>query len=479
MSDTSAFEDQLNAAAVDAINQARIQDEMRQLAQQDRALDAALQAMKKVWNFIGSPENILGDLKTKHGEIAENVEVGVRNAYDLVNGVEPTAVIDGIDRTGPVDYQLGDIDVQSKFINGPGGKSLYHVLQHMKMYPNFAQNGDSSIYHIPKDQYETVLKIINGEPVEGLNASSIKAILAKVAEIEQLSGQDFKDVVQPSTSTYAEVQQGKIVETLDKHEDGLKEQNEKHKEQIRIDHEPSLMEGLKATGIAAAVGAAVGFTTEVIRKYRKEDKNIFKGDFTAEDWKEVGLSTLKSGAIGGASGAAIYALTNCAGLSAPFAGAFVAAVKGLAPLVSDYRQGKIPFDALLDGGMFVCTDVALVGVCTAAGQALIPVPILGAVIGSIAGKVLSSLLTGKVKGVQAAIEARMKAAMDKLEAAYQAVVTRVTAEFERLGDLTVAAFDLERNALLVERSLTLAREYGVAEHLLMKTDEDLDAFMLN
>lgn len=477
MVQTSSFEDQLNASAVDAINAARIQDELRQLAGQDKALAEALQAMKKVWDFIGEPERILGNPNTKHGEIAENVEVGVRNAWDIIKGLLPTANIDGIDRTGPVDYTLGDIDVQSKFINGPGGESLRHVLGHLAKYPGFTQNGEG-FYHIPKDQYETILKLMNGEQIKGLSAKTTKAILEKVSEIEKVTGQSFKEVVQPSTSTYAEVQQGKIVETLNNHEDDLKDQSEQNKEQIRLDHEPSLMEGLKATGIAAAVGAAVGFTTDVIKKY-KQGKNIFKGDFTAEDWKEVGLTSLKSGALGGAFGAAIYALTNCAGLSAPFAGAFVAAVKGLVPLVNDYRQGKITFDALLDNGMFVCTDVALVGICTAAGQALIPVPILGAVIGSVAGKVLSSLLTGKVKGVQAALEARMTAAMEQLDAAYQQVVARMTAEFERLGDLTTAAFDLDRNELLVERSLTLAREYGVAEHLLIKTDDDLDAFMLS
>lgn len=36
--------------------------------------------MLKVRDFIASPNTILGSTGTKHGEIAEQVEVGVRNA---------------------------------------------------------------------------------------------------------------------------------------------------------------------------------------------------------------------------------------------------------------------------------------------------------------------------------------------------------------------------------------------------------------
>jgi len=188
---------------------------------------------------------------------------------------------------------------------------------------------------------------------------------------------------------------------------------------------------------------------------------------------------LKGGLLGGVSGGAIYALTNYAELSAPFAGAFVAAVKGLAPLVADYRAGKISFDALIDGGMFVCSDVALVAICTTAGQALIPVPALGAVLGSIAGKVMSGILSGQLKGLQAAVDARMNAAMAGLDAAYHSVVSKFVAEFDRLGELTKAAFDLSNNERLVERSLDLARVYGVEEALLIKNDADLDEYMLS
>ncbi|MBF2069802.1 hypothetical protein [Fischerella thermalis] len=51
-----------------------------ELSKQDRAFFAAVQEVDKVRDFLDSPEKILGNASTKHGEIAEQVEVGIRNA---------------------------------------------------------------------------------------------------------------------------------------------------------------------------------------------------------------------------------------------------------------------------------------------------------------------------------------------------------------------------------------------------------------
>lgn len=126
----------------------------------------------------------------------------------------------------------------------------------------------------------------------------------------------------------------------------------------------------------------------------------------------------------------------------------------------------------------MCSDVALVGLCTAAGKALIPVPMLGAVFGSVAGKVLSTILAGRVKRLQKAIDDRMNRAMAILDEAYQRVVARIDTEFKRLGDLTEAAFDETRNEQLLQHSLALARACGVEEHLLIKNHDELDDYML-
>lgn len=471
---SSSLADQLQAVAVDSVNQARKAAEDELLVRQGSLLDAALREMQKVRDFIGAPEKILGREDTKHGEIAEQVEVGVRRAKDALTGRDFSATFEGVGRTAPADYLIDGIEVQSKFINGVNN-SLSHVLKHMEKYSQFGRDG--SFYHLPKDQHELVSRLLRGEEVPGLSEKSVRAILGKVTEIEKLTGVGFQQAVQPGISNYADVQQGKVVETLDQHEQSLQDQNKKINEQIKLDHEASLADAAKATAGAAAVGAAVSLATGLINKYRKEGKNPLKGQLTWADWKELGFETSKGGAIGAVTGGAIYALTNCASMSAPLAGSFVSAVKGMAPLIAAYKDGTLSLDELLDQGTLVCSDVALVGLCSVAGQALVPVPILGALIGSIAGKVLSSVLGSQVAKAAQALETRSRELIAALDKAYQDVLRQITNEFDRLGDLAKAVFDVKRNENLIAHSATLARALGVPEKKLIKSKHELLDFM--
>jgi hypothetical protein len=329
---------------------------------------------------------------------------------------------------------------------------------------------------IPKDQHEQILRILNGDTA-GMSTRTVNSILEKVRVIQEETGKSFHEAVQPSVSTYAEVQRGQVDSTIDKHDDALYERNEERKEQIIQDHAPSMAEGVKATLAAGAVGASIGFAAAAFKKYR-EGKNIFRGDFSAQDWKDVGAETLLAGAGGAVTGASVYVLTNCAELSAPLAGAFVSAVKGVAPLLAAYRRGEMTTAELVDAGMFVCSDVAIVAGCAAAGQALIPVPVLGAVIGSLAGKVLSQLLSKQLQGATRAIEKRVEGFLKELDTPSKALIDGIVVSFERLGELTAVAFDRTLNIGLVELSVQLARAHGVDESKLLKCVTDLDQFML-
>ncbi|MHA6897187.1 hypothetical protein ACQUJT_24395 [Ralstonia pseudosolanacearum] len=470
--DTSSVADQLAGVVVDGINAARLADEVAQLANQDQAFLKALGETAKVREFVNAPEHILGSGGTKHGEVAEQLEVGVRRAREILVGTEPTATFEGVGRLAPEDYRIAGVDVQSKFINGTNN-TLNHVLEHMEKCGNFGRDG--SYYHIPKDQYAQIQDVLKGH-ADGLSEKTVRAFQEKVQQIELETGKAFEEVVKPSVSTYPEVQLGRVNETLDGHDSDLKLENEALKGQIQVEHQPSLAEGLKAAGTAAAVGAAVSFTMKAWGKYR-EGKNLFKGDFTVDDWKDVGGAAFK-GAVGGAiAGGAIYALTNCAGLSAPFAGAFVSAAKGVASLVADYHAGKISLDALIDEGLFVCSDAAIVGLCTAAGQTLIPIPVVGAVLGSIAGKLLSTFLGKQMRAAQVRLDSQLQNFRTALGAKFQKVMAELEARISELGDLTTAAFDLQRNEELVTRSVALAQAYGVSEGLILKNESNLDAFM--
>jgi hypothetical protein len=451
----------------------RIADEAVQLSKQAQAFSDATDVMENVREFIDRPGNILGNSATKHGEIAEVVEIGIRRSLDLVEGRPESADFGALGRNAPADYYIDGQEVQSKFINGTR-LGLKKVIDHLEQYEHFGRDG--SFYVIPKDQHEQILRILNGDTA-GMSTRTVNSILEKVRVIQEETGKSFHEAVQPSVSTYAEVQRGQVDSTIDKHDDALYERNEERKEQIIQDHAPSMAEGVKATLAAGAVGASIGFAAAAFKKYR-EGKNIFRGDFSAQDWKDVGAETLLAGAGGAVTGASVYVLTNCAELSAPLAGAFVSAVKGVATLLAAYRRGDMTTAELVDAGMFVCSDVAIVAGCAAAGQALIPVPVLGAVIGSLAGKVLSQLLSKQLQGATRAIEKRVEGFLKELDTQSKALIDGIVVSFERLGELTAVAFDRTLNIGLVELSVQLARAHGVDESKLLKCVTDLDQFML-
>ncbi|WP_462052808.1 hypothetical protein [Vibrio parahaemolyticus] len=470
----SALTDQVLGAVVDNVNHTRLYEKDMEIDKVNEAFYLAQEQVDKVRTFISNPEGILGSDATKHGEIAEQVEVGIRNARAALEGIDNLpADIDSVARTGAADYLLNNTEVQSKFING-ANNNLKHVLDHMEKYPDFGRDG--SFYHIPKDTHELIGKIMSGESVDGLSQRSIDAIKAKVSEIEKVTGQPFNTVVQPGVSDYAEVQRGAIDETLNKHEEDLRKESERQKDQLEQDYGPSFQEMGRVALTGGAVGGGVAFASKIYNKY-KSGKNVFAGDFNQDDWKEVGLETSKGAAIGAVSSAAIYGLTNYASMAAPFASAVVSASKGVGILTNQYINGEITFDEYMNLGLVVCSESAMVGIFTAAGQAIIPIPVLGAVIGSIAGKMFVDIAGSANSQLAKELNSMMDEFTKNLDAISRQALERINKEFDKLGDLTTAAFDFNNN--LLDSSVKLAKAYGVSDSLIIKSSNELDDFMLS
>lgn len=465
--------DQLSGIVVGTLNNKREEACADFLLQNDAALARAMDQILWVRETISTPEHILGNELTKHGEIAEFVDVGIRNGRAILEAMVPPATFEAVGRTAMEDYFLDGQAIQSKFINGIN-KGLTHILEHLDKYPEFSTTGG---YIIPKDQFEVIIKIINGENIDELKSSTVDAIKNKVALIEAQTGRSFQESVLPSVSNYADVQLGKVQETLDGHVEDFQQRNEARAEEITSEHAPSLAGMAQATAIAGGVSAAITLGTALYGK-AKGGKNVFKGDFTNEDWKDVGLASGK-GFVGGAvAGGAIYALTNYAGLSAPFAGAIVSAAKGMASLSTDLAAGRISSDEFVDLGLIVCAEAAIVMLATTAGQTLIPIPILGGVIGSISGKMMVQFAEGLSAKSADQVRAEMIAYVDSLDETYRRVIAEINAEFDKLGDLTTVAFDLDRNhALVLSSSVDLALAYGVAQSHLLCSIADIDDFM--
>ena len=471
-----AIKEQSIGIMINEINSYRIMNEIYELSNQNINFSKAISEIYNVRNFVGTPENILGSQLTKHGEIAEQVEVGISNARSYIQGGDKIATFEGVGRTAPEDYIVNGLNVQSKFYNGINNVLKNGILGHLEKYQNFTEDG--GFYHIPKDQYIIIQKILNGEAIENLSSRTIDTIKSNINEIEQATGKSFIDVVKPTISDYSEVQQGVIHKTLNNHEKDIISKNEQKIDEIKLEHKANFQEGLKATIGAAAVGGVLSFTTSVYKHYKNE-KNIFKNELSKKELKELGIDTAKGSALGGITGASIYGLTNYASLSAPFAAAVVGASKSLSSLAVDYKNGEITLSEFIDMGFIVCSESSIVGIATAAGQMIIPIPALGAVIGSLTGVIMLKLL-GEDSGKTASqIKKEMNDFLNGLDEAYIKVIDKIKKEFDELGDLTTIAFDLKLNTTLLSRSLDLARAYGVKESELLKNRQEVDDYFLN
>lgn len=494
---TNVWKDQVIAAGVGGYNDWKntsiakqvdmiIHERLHQKSNQNDNFEAALSQVMKMRQFLSSPNNILGSERTKHGEIAEHLEVNIRNAWAVLRGQTEVATFAGVGRTAPEDFILNGIKYQSKFINGTNN-TLSHVLEHFSKYQNNSMN-----YSIPKDQFEVIEAIRNGQIPEGLSEKTARAIQSKVEKIELTSGRPFNEMVEPSIANYDEVQLGKISETVSKRQDELISENQKIQDTIENDSDkkiktveaksgPSICEGAKVAGTAAAIGVTVKAVTSIYAKV-KSGKRI--ENFDADDWKEVGLDSAVAGGKAGLAAASIYTLTNLTTLSAPFAGAVTSAAMGITSLITDQQSGRIDMDEFVTQGQILCLEAGIAAIGGALGQTLIPVPIIGSIIGTLTANLVWGLAKGKLGSNEEELKAKLNAYADsllvKIDEAYQGIIEMIEKQYKHFDSLIEAAFDFQANAAtLAAASVSLAREVGVDAKKILENDADLDAYFLS
>lgn len=450
---------------------------IEQLCLQDQACTSATTAIDGIRDFVGSPEHILGNQNTKHGEIAEITEIGITNARCLLNRVVPSAFKHSA-RTGPIDYMKTGIPIQSKFHNG-SGNTLTAIKDHANTYPGFPTSG--GCYDIPRDQFQTIEKVLRGEIVTGISEKTIKGIRESVRHIEASSGRPFGDIIRGAEISYKDAQQGNIHEALNGLTRSLDTENTEIRNCILVEHRPGWQAVTDAAVKGAVLGAALRLGIGVWHKAQK-GQNVFYGELTSQDWKELGVETAIGAAQGGVAAGAIFALTQSAGLAAPFAGAFVSAAMGVAMLAAQYHDGKISFDEFVEMGMLNCFEGAVVGLAAAAGQTLIPIPVIGALIGSLAGRIFVSLGKRWLEAGSTELTVRIAeiqdACMNGLNKAHAETIYDLERKFDALGNLVDAAFNLRCNAeLRFQASVALAKFYGVDEKRMIHTPMQLASYM--
>lgn len=354
--------------------------------------------------LVNNPERIQGNPKTKHGIIAEHVEVGFNNADRHVRGELPTHRKE-VDLKSPIDYYNEEKPIQSKF--HANNNSINACCEHLEANPDFVKQGGA--YDIPYGDYERAKKWLELSDEElhkipySENRRKIVRIVEMLRKLEKEQGKSFEEVFNPAQVDYNDIQSETITTSLDKKESEIESIHSKRKkaindraekkreeisgddskkrESIEIAAKPTFKEGLKVATISAGFDAAFSGGTEVCRKVFSEKKKI--GDFESEDWKDIGKETVKGGSRGFIMGSAVYLGTNLTKKSAPAVSAVVTGTVGVGTEVVRFFNDEI------DGKQF-SLNVAKKTTGSAAsfggaiaGQALIPIPIVGAMVGSI------------------------------------------------------------------------------------------------
>ena len=350
------------------------------------ALADALREMQAVRDSVGSPSRILGSDAAKHGEIAEQVNVGIRRATDVLFERAPSATFEATGRFTPADYRVNGSDIQSRYYNG-------------------------------------LRNTLNG-------------VLGPIRDREN----SLRQAAGPSWAGFG-----------------------------------------KATGLGAVVGGGVALTQMLWFKHR-EGRSPFGGQFSARDWSDVGVASAHGAGRGAVAGGALYCITNSTTLSAPAAGAVVSGLIGIGSLLGQYGAGRMDGDEFVEMSRIVAADAAIVGLATCAGQAVIPVPVLGVVLGSICGNFVASAIRNGLGDDEKALTARLDAceqrARAQLDAEFGAVVQNLEARFGHLERLAQTAFDETVNAdLRLAASGEFAELVGVRNDWIVRGADDTDSFI--
>ena len=217
-----------------------------------------------------------------------------------------------------------------------------------------------------------------------------------------------------------------------------------------------------------------------VAKKRKQGKHL--AEFSAEDWKEVGIDTARGTVQGGIRGGTIYAMTNFTATPAAVANALVTASFGVAAQAYQLQQGNITQEDFIVNSEVLCLDVSVSAVASMLGQTLIPVPVLGAIIGNMAGMFMYQIAKDHLSEKEQSLIQNYResfAALNKmLEERYQQLIAQLKKELTKYTSMLELAFDPNVN-IAFDGSIALADYVGVAQDRVLRSKADIDNYFLN
>jgi len=382
-------QEQAVASWINYLNQVRLDRLMETLQKEKSNLNEAMSTISETLKTIS--RDIVNNGKGRggqygmHGFIAEVAECGIGNAREQIEGKTP--IYEWINDNGPEDLRRGATLIQQKFVNAGGHLSLQAIHMHLNYYPDFLDNG--GVYQIPEDHYEKIkwLLSISEKEANKMPTSTGEFSMKQWKEVHDFfeSGDIPLDRVEPSKLRYDEVQKDSYEQTFSKEKDNLKQQNQKRKEQAYIKSKPTFAEGAKTTATAATIEGTMSLCMAIAEK-KKDGRKV--SEFSEGDWKDIVGSAGKGTLKGSIRGASIYTLTNFTATPAAVASAIVTASFGIAEQAHQLRLGKVDEQRFIENSEMLCLDASVSALSSFAGQVMIPVPILGAVVGNTVGTMM-------------------------------------------------------------------------------------------
>ena len=447
------------------------------LAEQYRNYKNAIEQFNLLKSFILAPNHIMGNPNTKYGEIAEHVHVRLSNTDDLIIGKSPTHSLD-VRRLSQEDYLRNGKMVQSKFYNSPMG-TLRAIFNHLKKYPDFIKNDGE--YDIPREQFEILKDVYyrgetNRFSLGKTSYGNEETLYNNLKKFENEQNVKFEKIIKPAKVEVKEVQLNTVHSTIRKEEKVLSEKQNKIIKQIEDNNAPKFEDFANATILSAVAEGATTFLFSFYKK-KKERKEI--SEFTNEDWiqifEESGISIIK----GGIRGSALFTISNFSKTPAPIANAMITATFGMITQANLLSKGVIDNDEFIDNSELMCLDVSLSALSSMIGQAIIPIPVIGAILGNTIGMFMEQIALTHLNDIEnkilnsyeKKIESKYK---EKYLSEYNDLFVKLQI-YENRKELIKLSFDSNSNNKL-SATLLLADTYGIKKEELILADDDLDEF---
>ncbi len=477
----SSSQEQATASWINYLNQVRLERFTEALSKEQDNLHSAFQsidtALDRIANDIVNNGKGRGGQSGMHGFIAEIAECGVGNARKQIEGKLPDYI--WVNDNGPEDLRRGAVLIQQKFVQSGGHLSLKAALQHLEHYPDFLEKG--GVYQIPSDHYERIqwLRSISKEQAYKMPTSE-EFSFRQWQEVQDFfsSGKIPPEKLEPSLLDYKGVQRNAYEQTLSAEKQSLKARNQERTDLAYRQSKPTIAEGAKATVAAAAVEGVMTLSLGIIRK--RKEKPI--REFGIDDWKELGgesgIGTLK----GGIRGASIYLLTNYTATPASVASSLVTASFGIANQAHQFRQGHIDEVSFIENSEVLCLDAAISAISSFAGQIIVPVPVLGAVIGNAVGMLVYQLgkdaLSERERKLLENHLASINALNAELDQMYHAYLEGINDYVVSIVSLLSLAFAPDVKGAF-DGSISLAKAMGVPADEILDSPEKVFAFFVD